>query len=336
METRSESSGPGSYPIGGPLLKMPVGPAALVNAGERSGSAWRKGRAPNGSWWTEHAPRRCVPAEAVVPSGRRCRARRSSVRAPRSCRIVLTLPGPPRLYCAPCPVPVSEATPGEQDAPRAGGKAEQKSQHEHCQPLGKYDMRSYLRVPERRPGQRARRGDPHPDAAVCSVSRGDRNPAAALLPIRRRPACHHPDRPRRPRRDLPLRVALHGGRHQAPGHFGVLLPHGRGVAPVTRRCPQHGRGDQEHCDQPGNHGRLDPVDAPPERVTVPAEHPGLADPPNRGAAVRGPRSRYAIRALTGPRHRHHGGTEFVSAAMPGRPHIPRALRRRACSLPSTS
>ena len=86
---------------------------------------------------------------------------------------VLTLPGPPWLYCAPCPVPVSEATPGEQDSPHAGGKAEQKSQHEYCQPFGKCDMRSYLRVPERRPGQRARRGDPHPDAAACSVSRGD-------------------------------------------------------------------------------------------------------------------------------------------------------------------
>ena len=264
---------------------------------------------------------------------------------------VLTLPGPPWLCYAPCPVPVSEATPGEQDSPRAGDKAEQKSQHEHCQPFGKCDMRLYLRVPERRPGQRARRGDPHPDAAARSISRGDRNPAAARLPIRRRPACHHPDRARRPRRDLPLRVALHGGRHQAPGHFGALLPHGRGVAPVTRRCPQQGRGDQEHGDQPGNHGRLDPVDAPPQRVAVPAEHPGAADPPNRGAAARGSRSRYPIRALTGPRHRHHGGTEFISAARSvwtrrdmrrgstsgrGRPHIPHALRRRACSLPSTS
>ena len=128
---------------------------------------------------------------------------------------VLTLPGPPWLCCAPCPVPVSEATPGEQDSPRAGDKAEQKSQHEHCQPFGQCDMRLYLRVLERRPGQRARRGDPHPDAAACSVSRGDRNPAAARLPIRRRPACHHPDRARRPRRDLPLRSCL--ARWPAPG-----------------------------------------------------------------------------------------------------------------------
>ena len=50
------------------------------------------------------------------------------------------------------------------------------------------------------------------------------------------------------------------------------------------------------------------------RKAVPAEHPGAADPPNREAAARGSRSRYTIRALTGPRHRHHGGTEFISAA----------------------
>ena len=58
--------------------------------------------------------------------------------------LALTLPGPPWLCYAPCPVPVSEATPGEQDSPRAGGKAEQKSQHEHCQPFGQCDMRLYL------------------------------------------------------------------------------------------------------------------------------------------------------------------------------------------------
>ena len=58
--------------------------------------------------------------------------------------MILTLPGPLWLYFAPCFVPVSEATPGEQDSLHADGKAEQKSQQERCQPFGKCDMRLYL------------------------------------------------------------------------------------------------------------------------------------------------------------------------------------------------
>jgi hypothetical protein len=52
--------------------------------------------------------------------------------------------GPPWLYYASCSVPVSEATPGEQDSLHADGKAEKKSQHERCQPFGKCDVRLYL------------------------------------------------------------------------------------------------------------------------------------------------------------------------------------------------
>jgi len=64
--------------------------------------------------------------------------------APRYSRISLPSPGPAWLHVAPCPVPVSEAAPGEQDSPGAAGEAKDKPQYERCQPFGHGDMRLYL------------------------------------------------------------------------------------------------------------------------------------------------------------------------------------------------
>jgi len=63
---------------------------------------------------------------------------------PRSSRTALTFPGPPGLRQTPCPIPVSQTAPGEQDPPRAAGEAEQKCRHGHRHQFGKRGMRLHL------------------------------------------------------------------------------------------------------------------------------------------------------------------------------------------------
>src|SRR6266536_3118977 len=87
---------------------------------------------------------------------------------------------------------------------------------------------------------------------------------------------------------LRRRAALHDVRHLAPGHFRALLPCARGAGPVTRRRHQHGRGDQEHHYQTGDHACLKPVTAPPQWVAVPPERPGPAYRLLHTAPPRGP------------------------------------------------
>jgi len=86
---------------------------------------------------------------------------------------------------------------------------------------------------------------------------------------------------------------------------------------VTCSGYQNGRADQEDHDHPGQQAGLDPVNAPPQRVAVPSEHPGPAYPLNHPA----PASETAA-----------DGQELTSAGTPFRqPAVPATAAVLACT-----
>ena len=176
---------------------------------------------------------------------------------------------------APPPAIPGPSRPGgaaEQVPAGSTAQVDQQAHPAHCHDPGDRNLALYLEGPEWFPGHRARMADPHPCAAARRGSRADLNPAPAQLPVRCRPASQHLPGTAGLAGKLALRVlaGLQRGGHLPPACLGVLLPDTCGAGPASHHQDEHGPGDQENQEQASQYGRFDAVNAPPQRVAVPA------------------------------------------------------------------